>query len=53
MNQYRCLQDCEAQWTGDPKDCHCAERLDRLYELEMEARVDRAREAWVNDDDGE
>ena len=50
MNDFRHLQDCEAQWTGDPTDCHCAERLADLYDLEMEARVDRLRDAWVSDD---
>ena len=46
MRQIRCFTDCEAQETGNPEDCHCVERMEELYEIECERRLD----AWRNGD---
>lgn len=45
-----CLEDCAARETGRPEDCSCAERFEDLYDQEMEARVDRLRDRWVEED---
>lgn len=37
----RCFDDCEAQQTGDPDACECAERTDIAWDAEMDARYDR------------
>ena len=47
--EVRCFNDCKAQETGDPADCHCAERDAAAYDDECERRVD----AWRNGDDDE
>jgi len=41
--EVRCFADCVAQETGDPADCRCDERDALLYDLEVERRIDAAR----------
>ncbi len=38
--EIRCYPDCTAQETGDPADCHCAERDDAAYSDACEQAYD-------------
>ena len=46
LREVRCFADCVAQETGDPADCHCAERDAILYDLEAERRIDARRNGY-------
>ena len=42
-------RSCEVDEEAVQYDCSCSARMDDAYDREMEARVDRERDRWIED----
>ena len=43
-------RSCEVDEEAGQYACGCSARMDDAYDREMEARVDRARDRWVDEE---
>ena len=43
-------RSCEVAEEAGQYSCSCSARMDDAYDREMEARVDRARDRWVDEE---